>query len=95
MPVLNVVIWYQVKVAHKKTFKKDIMAAVIVSFFAPGSRFHAKKERKVLQNGKIDSETAAFCRGIPDRPECNTGSDQGGVLRKNGKRAGKSELNKT
>lgn len=22
MPVLNVVIWYQVKVAHKKTFKK-------------------------------------------------------------------------
>ena len=32
MPVLNVVIWYQVKVAHKKTFKKDIMAAVIVSF---------------------------------------------------------------
>lgn len=63
MPVLNVVIWYQVKVAHKKTFIKGIMAAVIVSFFAPGSRFHAKKkERKVLQNGEIDAETTAFCR---------------------------------
>lgn len=45
MPVLNVVIWYQVKVAHKKTFIKGIMAAVIVSFFAPGSRFHAKKRK--------------------------------------------------
>lgn len=42
-PVLNVVIWYQVKVAHKKTIKKDIMAAVIVSFFACGGSSQAKK----------------------------------------------------
>lgn len=62
MPVLNVVIWYQVKVAHKKTFIKGIMAAVIVSFLRPAAGFTRKKERKVLQNGEIDAETTAFCR---------------------------------
>lgn len=60
MPVLNVVIWYQVKVAHKKTFKKDIMAAVIVSFLHPAAGFTRKKKGRCCRMAKLTLKQQRF-----------------------------------
>ena len=60
MPVLNVVIWYQVKVANIKTFKKDIMAAVIVSFLHTAAGFIQKVKGRCCRMVRLTKKQQRF-----------------------------------